>query len=107
MASASFTKLKDGSWGLRISHPATETIAPGMTLTVTKRDGSSSTETVGSVIWVGTDDRAPGNKVAFATLVKQARASGGRKLRPGMECPACHSEDLNGQLRCWECGFQG
>lgn len=44
---ATWTKLRDGSWGVRVAGPA----RAGERLTVTKRDGSSSLVTLGEVAW--------------------------------------------------------
>jgi len=46
---ATWTKLRDGSWGLR----STVKLAPGNNVTVLKRDGSPSTLTVGRSVWEG------------------------------------------------------
>lgn len=46
---ATFTKLRDGDWGLRIVGP--HAVEPGQTVTVTKKSGETSTERVGEVIW--------------------------------------------------------
>ena len=46
---ATYTKLKNGQWGVRA--PAGVTV--GATITVTKRDGSSKTETVAAILWAG------------------------------------------------------
>lgn len=42
-----FTKLKSGEWGVRADHA----IEPGQTVLVTKKDGSTKTETVDTVVW--------------------------------------------------------
>ena len=46
---ATFTKLRDGSWGLRIEGSA----KAGQTVTVTKKSGETSREVVGKIIWSG------------------------------------------------------
>lgn len=46
---ATYTKLRDGSWGIRVDSP----VAPGTTITVTKKSGETKTETVSHVLWSG------------------------------------------------------
>lgn len=43
----SFTKLKDGTWGVRCEPPA----SAGASVLVTKRDGTSDTKVLGREIW--------------------------------------------------------
>jgi hypothetical protein len=47
--STTWTKLKDGSWGLRSTSPLNE----GATVIVSKRDGTTSSVFVGSKVWSG------------------------------------------------------
>lgn len=49
-AGVTYTKLRDGSWGLR--GPAAA-LKPGASVTVAKRSGETKTETVGRVLWTG------------------------------------------------------
>lgn len=48
-AKATYTKLKDESWGIRVQG----TVAAGDTVTVAKRDGSTKQEVVLAVLWTG------------------------------------------------------
>jgi len=48
-STASYTKLKDGTWGIRVQGAA----RAGATVNVSRRDGSSKTKVVGRVIWAG------------------------------------------------------
>lgn len=59
-----YTKLRNGNWGLR--GPASA-IRAGATVTVTKRSGETKRETVGSVFW--SDD-----STAIASIAKSASA---------------------------------
>lgn len=96
---ATFQKLKDGTWGLRVAGRA----SPGEVVLVTKRDGTSQRKTVGIVVWSG-------DGVTLCTIASGVSSSGGpRKSRdyPGKECPACESVDLDANLSCWECGYEG
>lgn len=62
-----YTKLKDGSWGLR---------GPGLTegtsVRVTKRSGQTKTETVGHVVWKG-------NGVSVARIASRNGSSSSRR----------------------------
>lgn len=44
-----YTKLKDGSWGIR----STVKLTKGGQVSVTKKDGSIKTETVKAILWTG------------------------------------------------------
>lgn len=46
---ASYTKLKSGAWGVRVEG----TVSDGQSITVTKKDGSSKSETIEKVLWTG------------------------------------------------------
>jgi hypothetical protein len=71
IATATFTKLKDGSWGLRVAGE----VAAGDEVTVSKRDGSSETKSVGRVLWTGSG-------VALCTIADSgARRSGTMRYR--------------------------
>jgi len=49
---ATFTKLRDGNWGLRVTGG---TPAPGQTINVSKKDGAVVRKTIGKVLWKGPD----------------------------------------------------
>jgi len=46
----SYTKMRDGSWGIRV---ASEAVRPGSSWLVSKRSGETSTEKVDKVVWSG------------------------------------------------------
>lgn len=104
-----YTKLNNGSWGVRVRGTATK----GQKVTVTKKDGTTKTETIAAVLWSGDGvslcSIAPSAPSAAAGVVRSAfkKPATSRRLRPGMECPCCRSEDLDARLHCWECGFTG
>jgi len=73
-----YTKLRDGSWGLR-----GPSLTAGVTVAVSKKDGSQKHETVGRVIWQG-------DGVCLATIdscrdssprTSSRRPSSGRNVR--------------------------
>lgn len=49
--SATYTKLKSGAWGIRISGGTAPTV--GAKITVTKKSGETKVETVTKVVWSG------------------------------------------------------
>lgn len=49
MATATYTKLRNGDWGVRVQG----TIGPGMEVIVTTRSGKTRRETVRKVLWRG------------------------------------------------------
>lgn len=61
---ATYTKLRDGSWGVRA--PAGVTV--GQTITVVKKSGESKTETIAHVVWEG-------NGVALCKIEPTARST--------------------------------
>jgi len=85
-----WTKLRDGSWGLR-----GEGLVPGSRVTVTRKDGTTSTVTVGDVVWVG-------NAVGQDNLVLATVAKDAPKSAPRAAAPARRSR------RGWRpCGYPG
>ena len=52
-----YSKLKSGDWGIRGGGEPPE---PGTEVTVVKRDGQERKETVGQVVWTGSDQRSGG-----------------------------------------------
>lgn len=77
-----YAKLRDDTWGLR----AEGKLVPGASVKVTKRDGTTKTETVGRVVWTG-------NGVTLATI---ANVSGDNGRTNG-----------SGRALCAECGRPG
>lgn len=70
--SATFTKLRDGSWGMRIQGEA----GPGDRVVTTRQDGRSQVLTVGEVVWQGRD-RATGSTITVATISRSRHATDG------------------------------
>jgi len=97
-----YAKLQTGNWGIRLT--GSESIpAPGQSINVSKRDGTTKTEIIDRVIHQG-------EGYALCSIRQSAapqRSTGKRRCYPGMECPSCGSEPLNRALQCWECGFSG
>lgn len=103
--SVSFTRLKDGSWGLRSADPLTE----GATVAVTKRDGSQTNAGVGRLIWSGNGAHIYAS-VALAPAPRFPGPGSGpgsgnvkRTARPWRPCgyPGCHPS------YCDECDGKG
>lgn len=67
-----FNRLHSGEWGLK-----GDKLTPGSNVTVTKRDGSTTTAMVGRVVWTGPDG------VTLATIIAPYRASKPRQARRG------------------------
>jgi hypothetical protein len=91
-AKATYTQLRDGSWGIR----AAGKLSAGASVTVTKRDGTSKTETISKVLWTGTDSKS-GQTVSLCSIARTASAfsySGRRRYRNDDDqctCPQCSS----------------
>lgn len=94
-----YTKLHSGEWGLR-GHG----LSSGTSVTVTKRDGSRKTETVGRILWTGQD----GTQLATigGSSHSHSRASSSpRTRRDGRyECEECGDYVYPGSS-CWETGM--
>ena len=102
-ASATYAKLKDGTWGVRCAAG----VQPGATVTVTKRSGESKVETVDRVLWTGV--ARDGRQASLVTLVATSRdhrtaypvrggAYGGSRRRGPCGYPGC-----DGRSFCDEC----
>jgi hypothetical protein len=82
-----YTKLRDGSWGVRIHGSA----SAGQTVNVTKKSGEVKAETICRVIWTG-------NGVTLASIQPTARAATrsatGYPSRASSSgrCRECHGE---------------
>ena len=86
--SNSFTKMKDGTWGVRIE---SESVKAGSTWLVTKKSGQSSTETVDKVVWHG-------NGVSLCTIRTTSSAAKTTYAAPAQgTCVVC-----GGRLSAWE-----
>ncbi len=83
--SATYTKLRDGSFGIR----SKTAVKPGDSVTVTTKAGKVKTETIARVIWTGPDKFSPGD-VWIASVVQVTR-----------------SQNSNGGNVCAECGRPG
>lgn len=97
---ATYTKLRDGSWGIRAPFPVTA----GQAITVTKKSGESKTEKISRVLWSG-------DGITFCAIVKLTsgaagtyrRSSGRRSGR--YECEEC-GDMVESGTSCWETGMQ-
>lgn len=90
MATATYTKLKDGSWGLRI----TGAVNAGATIAVQKKDGTTKKEVIAKVLWAG-------EGVSLCAITRGSDSQGlsirsGASYRAGVTAP--------GRRACPECG---
>jgi hypothetical protein len=72
---ATYAKLKSGNWGVRVQGG---TPAVGESVTVTKRDGTSKTETVAAVVYAGD-----------GYTLCAIGSEGGTAVRAGRKCRSC------------------
>lgn len=68
---ATYTKLRDGSWGVRVV--GTPPIA-GSVVSVTTKAGKVKQETISRVVWSGKDDS--GSTVSLCSVGQSARSGG-------------------------------
>jgi hypothetical protein len=94
---ATWTKLRDGTWGIR----CTSAMKPGDACVVQKRDGTKATVTLGREVWSGNgvwlfSINSPGG-------VATKKRAPGKSLRP-YECEEC-GEFVRPGTSCWETGM--
>ncbi len=88
---ATYTKLKDGSWGVRVTGtPSHE----GRVITVTKKDGSAKQEALGPRVWEG-------NGVQLLRINSGYRATKSSARRTGCSCGSL--EGVPRASDCWTC----
>jgi hypothetical protein len=101
--SASYTQLKDGSWGLRVK---SSVLVEGQTIVVSKKDGSSKNETVGKILWTG-KDKFTGDNVALTTISKpvavKSNGGGFKKGRSRSNWSGCSCGSLEDEPRASDC----
>lgn len=96
-STAGYTKLRDGSWGIRVPGA----VADGDEITVVKRNGEAKLERVGRVLWQG-------EGVSLCTIAASApkQAPAGRVRYSRKRCwetgANCYS--IDGTPYCEECG---
>ncbi len=101
---ATYTKLKDGSWGIRVVGKVTT----GQTVTVTKKSGESKQETVGKVLWTGdgitlaTVSGSPSSPSAPSRLNRYSRRRSS-SLYCGGECPVSGLRCCSENGPCHDC----
>lgn len=86
MQTATYTKLKNGDWGVRVP---TESVRDGDTVTVVKKSGDTKTETIARVLWRG-------NGVALCAVAPRGKVYDAQKFngygaRKGGYVKACVS----------------
>lgn len=97
-AAATYTKLRSGEWGVRVIGGARQ----GQTLTVQKKSGETKRETVGRVLWTGSDSRT--GQIMSLCTIGRGSASSPRLRRDGTyECDEC-GDYVKPGTRCWETG---
>ena len=94
--SATYTKLKDGSWGIRIDGTATA----GQSITVTKKSGDTKAEKISRVLWSGKDAKS-GKNVSLCSIA-QSGSSSGHGAKPGT-CVNCGASCNPRYRRCLDC----
>lgn len=101
MTTASPAKLRDGSWGARVSGRASE----GDTITIETRAGKKWDATVSRVLWSGADRRT-GKAVSLVATNSSGSATSGRARntsRRSRGCDECADGEYDG-TRCCVCG---
>lgn len=71
MQNASYTKLRDGSWGIRVISIAAP--VAGDQIVVTTKAGSHKMEVIGKILWSGPDKSIVGQIVTVCAVEQRAR----------------------------------
>lgn len=88
---ATYTKLRDGSWGLRVEGSARE----GQRITVTKKSGETKTETITKVLWNG-------NGISLCAIAATPGHGSSNGARRGV-CVNCGEPCNPKYRRCLDC----
>jgi len=78
---ATYTQLRDQSWGVRVIG----TVAAGQAVVVTKKDGTLKTEIVARVLWSGHDSKT-GTVVSLCSIGSSRRQGRGICVSCGEQC---------------------
>lgn len=98
---ATFAKLKDGTWGLRVNGPKP---TPGTVVQVMTKAGRCEIKTVGTVLWHGA---ARDGKLASLCSIEQSAVRSMRALRGRRTGCSCGSiEDSPRESDCASCQFE-
>ena len=84
---ATYAKLKNGDWGVRVQGVTTV----GATVQVTKRDGSSKTETIAKVLFANFSQLSDVRRAVLCNMafnLGQPRLAGFKRLRDAVESGA-------------------
>jgi hypothetical protein len=103
---ATYTKLKNGTWGLRVESAGP--VGVGECITVAKKDGSTREEVVHAVVWSGRDRNSADSITTICALAPQDyTARNARKYLPrNLPCPNCKEPNrltLADQARGYQC----
>ena len=94
MVTATYTKLRSGDWGVRVTGDAP---APGVVVTATTKAGKSEQHVIARVIWSG-------DGVHICAIEASGRRSGSTYERGvGRTCDECGEKIVRGST-CWETG---
>lgn len=105
--SATYTHLRDGSWGVRLVGTAKQ----NQVVTVVKKDGTSKTEIVARVLWTGRDSKS-GQTISLCTLAAQGGSGtyadkhgyNGGSNAGTVRCRHCGKRTAEGDDWCMVCG---
>jgi len=99
---ATYTHLRDGSWGIRVPGTARE----NQSVTVAKKSGDTKTEIVARVLWTGRDFKS-GATISLCAIAggngqAGASAGNGHSHQPGV-CSECGERCNPRYRRCLNC----
>lgn len=104
MATWTYAKLRDDSWGARIAPVPTPAPRAGERVTLEKRSGERKDETLGELVFIAPDGAFALFRIARVAPAARGAGAGGRPTRRGYECDECCDRVIPGS-RCWETGM--
>lgn len=93
---ASYTKLKNESWGVRVQGAA---VKPGQTISVKKQSGEVKSETIEKIVWTG-------NGVSLCSIKRATAGSTAKPAQRGV-CISCGEPCNPNYRKCRDCGMEG
>lgn len=99
--SATYTQLRDGSWGIRVPGTARE----NESVTVTKKDGTTKTETVARILWSGRDSKS-GQTVSLCAIARSSNGSSGSHGTGRCADCGCALKPSSRYRYCYDCGME-
>ena len=105
-STATYTHLRDGSWGIRVPGTARE----NQSIVVAKKSGDTKTEVVARVLWTGRDSKTSQTislcAIAGGSGQAGASAANGHSGAGARKCLDCGGPVRGSYRYCYDCGME-